>query len=132
MSSPDPATTEWVPIWNSKSEGPQGPPGETPALNESFVTATDEPTLENARTLVAGDNVEIDLSVPGQVIINATGGGPGGGMNLDYLGAYPAAPVYYDGDIVIGPDGIAYMCVVDGTTTPPEPWPGVVPSTTHM
>jgi hypothetical protein len=125
MSSPDPATTEWVPIWNSKSEGPQGPPGETPALNESFVTATDEPTLENARTLVAGDNVEIDLSVPGQVIINATGGGPGGGMNLDYLGAYPAAPVYYDGDIVIGPDGIAYMCVVDGTTTPPEPWPGV-------
>ena len=29
-----------------------------------------------------------------------------------------------DGDIVLAADGIAYMCVVDGTTTPPEPWPG--------
>jgi len=51
-------------------------------------------------------------------------GGAGGGMNLDYLGDYVTS-VYNDGDIVIGPDGIAYMCVVDGTTTPPEPWPGV-------
>ena len=25
--SPNPATTEWVPIWNSKTEGPVGPPG---------------------------------------------------------------------------------------------------------
>lgn len=49
----------------------------------------------------------------------------GGGMNLDYLGGYVDGPVYNDGDIVIGPDNIAYMCVVDGTTTPPEPWPGV-------
>ena len=47
------------------------------------------------------------------------------GMNLDYLGDYTDGPIYYDGDIVIGPDNIAYMCVVDGTTTPPEPWPGV-------
>jgi len=50
--------------------------------------------------------------------------GGGGGMDLDYLGDYVAS-TYNDGDIVIGPDGIAYMCVVDGTTTPPEPWPGV-------
>lgn len=52
-------------------------------------------------------------------------GAGGGGMNLDYLGNYVSGPVYNDGDIVIGADGIAYMCVVDGTTTPPEPWPGV-------
>jgi len=51
-------------------------------------------------------------------------GGGAGGMNLDYLGNYTAGPVYNDGDIVIGPDSVAYMCVVDGTTTPPEPWPG--------
>ena len=52
-----------------------------------------------------------------------------GGMDLDYLGAY--APITHnDGDIVIAPDGIAYMCVVDGTTTPPEPWPGVGIATT--
>jgi hypothetical protein len=51
-------------------------------------------------------------------------GGSGGGMNLDYLGDYVPA-TYNDGDIVIGADGIAYMCVVDGTVTPPEPWPGI-------
>lgn len=51
-------------------------------------------------------------------------GGSGGGMNLDYLGNYVPGPVYNDGDIVIGADQVAYMCVVDGTTTPPEPWPG--------
>lgn len=45
------------------------------------------------------------------------------GMNLDYLGDYAPA-TYNDGDIVVGPDGIAYMCVKDGTTTPPEAWPG--------
>lgn len=58
-----------------------------------------------------------------------TGAGVAGGMNLDYLGNYVAGPTYNDGDIVIGSDGIAYMCVVDGTTTPPEPWPGIGIST---
>jgi hypothetical protein len=52
-----------------------------------------------------------------------------GGMDLDYLGSY-APGTHNDGDIVIGPDGIAYMCVVDGTVTPPEPWPGVGIATT--
>jgi len=52
------------------------------------------------------------------------GGGGGDGMNLDYLGDYVTGPTYNDGDIVIGSDGVAYMCVVVGTTTPPEPWPG--------
>jgi hypothetical protein len=56
-------------------------------------------------------------------------GAGGGGMNLDYLGNYVAGPVYNDGDIVVAADGIAYMCVVDGTTTPPEPWPGIGVST---
>jgi hypothetical protein len=104
--------------------GPQGPQGAVPPLTESFVTAVGEPTLENSWVLVAGDGVDIDMSTPGQMVINAAGGGAGG-MNLDYLGDFASGPVYYDGDIVIGPDNIAYMCVVDGTTTPPEPWPGV-------
>jgi hypothetical protein len=43
---------------------------------------------------------------------------------LEYLGDYVAGPAYRDGDIVVADDGNAYMCVVDGTTTPPEPWPG--------
>lgn len=68
-----------------------------------------------------------------QVVVNAPpttgdGGGEGGGggdaYDLDYTGDY-AARVYNDGDIVIGPDGIAYVCVQDNVTTPPVPWPGV-------
>jgi hypothetical protein len=43
---------------------------------------------------------------------------------LEYLGDYVSGPAYRDGDIVVATDGNAYMCVVDGTTTPPEPWPG--------
>jgi hypothetical protein len=105
--------------------GPPGPIGPTPALLESFVTVNAEPTLANHRKLVAGANVTFDLSTAGWLKINASGSGGGGGMNLDYLGDYAPGPVYNDGDIVIGADGIAYMCVVDGTTTPPEPWPGV-------
>jgi hypothetical protein len=56
------------------------------------------------------------------IIIQSSGGGGGGG-GLAYLGDYAPA-TYKDGDIVVADDGIAYMCVVDGTTTPPEPWPG--------
>jgi hypothetical protein len=46
--------------------------------------------------------------------------------DLDYLGDYSSTTrsVYNDGDIVIGSDDIAYMCVKNGTTTPPEAWPG--------
>jgi hypothetical protein len=91
---------------------------------ETFLTAVAEPTLPNHRRLAAGANVSLDTATPGWMVINATGGGTGGGMDLDYLGDYAPGPVYNDGDIVIGADGIAYMCVKDGTTTPPEPWPG--------
>jgi hypothetical protein len=47
----------------------------------------------------------------------------GGGAPLDYKGAYVPG-LYRDGDIVIGSDGISYLCVKD-TTTPPEPWDGI-------
>jgi len=97
----------------------------TAALAQSFVTVNAEASLTNHRRLVAGNNVALSTATPGQLIISASGGGgTGGGMNLDYLGDFAPGPVYNDGDIVIGADGIAYMCVVDGTTTPPEPWPG--------
>jgi hypothetical protein len=53
-------------------------------------------------------------------------GGTTASADLDYLGDYSSTTrsVYNDGDIVIGTDDIAYMCVKDGTTTPPEAWPG--------
>jgi hypothetical protein len=51
----------------------------------------------------------------------------GGGVGSDFLrydGAFVAG-TYNDGDIVIGSDGVAYLCVVNGTTTPPTSWSGV-------
>ena len=42
-----------------------------------------------------------------------------------YFGQYQTpGHTYYDGDCVIGSDGVLYMCVVDGTTTAPVAWPG--------
>lgn len=43
---------------------------------------------------------------------------------LAYHGDFTPPATYNDGDIVYGPDGYLYMCVKDGVTTPPEPWPG--------
>lgn len=107
-------------------EGPIGPAGPPVDLLETFITSDPEPALANSRQLIAGNNIAFDKNTPGWLIISsAGGGGTGGGMNLDYLGDFASGPTYNDGDIVIGADGIAYMCVVDGTTTPPEPWPGV-------
>jgi len=70
--------------------------------------------------------------------VEAGGGGGGGttppgppGMDLDYLGDFVSGPVYNDGDIVVGADGILYMCVKDGTVTPPEPFPTTPPGPHH-
>jgi hypothetical protein len=196
--------------------GATGPPGPTPTLDQTFITVNPEATLPNERALVAGVNVTLDLSTPGQIAINSTGGsgggphapthqpggsdpmqvdaaptvgslrtlgsgpnqaapgndirftvaplhapthsqggsdpvdvrnlvgypggttsflradrtfaipptGSGGGGGMEYLGDYVTPHTYNDGDIVIAADGIAYVCTVNGTTTPPEPWPG--------
>ena len=51
-----------------------------------------------------------------------------GGTDLAYKGGYAAGVTYNDGDIVIGSDGIAYICVQDGTlNTPPVSWLGTTP-----
>jgi hypothetical protein len=43
---------------------------------------------------------------------------------MQYVGAYNPATTYNDGDYVIGPDGITYVCVVNGTVgIAPTPWP---------
>lgn len=45
----------------------------------TFLTVSDETsTLANSRRLVAGSNVTLDTSTPGQIIINSSGGGGGG------------------------------------------------------
>jgi hypothetical protein len=103
-------------------QGPTGPPGPTPPLNETFITVNPEATLANHRQLIAGANITLNVATPNQIAISSSGGAGGGGMK--YWGDYVPG-TYNDGDIVIGPDGVAYVCTVDGTTTPPEPWPGV-------
>jgi hypothetical protein len=65
---------------------------------------------------------------PGPVGPQGPEGPTGPPGSLQYLGDYidpPPPEVYNDGDIVVAEDGIAYICVKDGTITPPEPWPGV-------
>lgn len=47
------------------------------------------------------------------------------GADLVYQGAFPAGTPYVDGEIVIGTDGIAYLCVAPTTADPAAtPWPG--------
>lgn len=65
--SPDPATTDWVPIWNLSSAS--------------------------------------------------------AGANLTYKGSFIAGS-YVDGDVVIGSDNIAYLCVTP-TNAAPVPWTGI-------
>lgn len=54
------------------------------------------------------------------VPLQGTAGMPG----LTYWGQYSAAKTYNDGDLVIGSDGVLYMCVTNGTTTAPTAWSG--------
>ena len=92
--------------------------------DETFITSGDEPNLPNYRKLIPGSNITFDQTVIHQLKINASGSGGGGG-GMEYLGDYTTPRTYNDGDIVIAADGIAYVCTVNGTTTPPEPWPGI-------
>jgi hypothetical protein len=103
-------------------QGPTGPPGPMPTLDQSFITVNDELSLPNERRLVAGSNITLDIVTPGEIKINSSGGGGTGG-GMEYRGSYVPG-TYNDGDVVVASDGIAYVCTVNGTTTPPEPWPG--------
>jgi hypothetical protein len=52
-------------------------------------------------------------------------GSAGGGADLVYNGQFPTGgPNYTDGDIVIGSDGVAYLCV-QPTSSAPVSWSGV-------
>lgn len=51
---------------------------------------------------------------------------PSGGV--EYLGPYNPSATYNDGDYVVGPDGVTYQCVKNGTTgITPAPWTPVPP-----
>lgn len=88
----------------------------------TYLTSADESlALVNSRQVLPGTNITFDDSVPNKRVIHST---VVSGSDLDYLGDYVPGQVYNDGDIVVGPDGITYMCTKDGINTPPEPWPG--------
>jgi hypothetical protein len=101
-----------------------GPPAKHAPTHEPGgsdpMTVNAAPTVGSLRTLGTGPNE----AAPGNDARFAAG------MDLDYLGAY-APGTYNDGDIVVGADGIAYLCVKDGTTTPPEAWPGAQTPVLH-
>lgn len=47
-----------------------------------YILVSGDARLPNAVVIVAGDNIEIDTSTPGQIIISSTGGGGGGGSTF--------------------------------------------------
>jgi hypothetical protein len=54
-----------------------------------------------------------------------SGSAGGGGADLVYNGQFPSGgPNYTDGDIVIGSDGVAYLCV-QPTSSAPVSWSGI-------
>ena len=104
--------------------GPAGPPGSLPSMAANRLLGRGSFSgTGTAEEIQLGTNLTLDGTV-----LHAAGGGGAGQTDLDYLGDYVPA-TYHDGDIVIAPDGIAYMCVKNNVTTPPEPWPGIGVST---
>jgi len=105
--------------------------GSAPNQATYLTSGNESIPLPNSKQLLAGTGVTFDDTVPNRRIINAVGN-----TDLDYVGDYVPGNTYNDGDIVVGPDGITYVCTKNGVNTPPEPWPGsspgsVIHHTTH-
>ena len=82
----------------------------------SYLTNNNEvPTLPDSLQLLTRYGLSSDNSVPNKKTLD---------LDLEYVGNFAAGPLYSDGDIVIGPDNIAYLCVRP-TSNPPVTWPGV-------
>lgn len=89
------------------------PPGAT--TNATFLTGQSEvSTLPNSIQLLMRYGLAV-TNAPNTKTID---------LDLEYLGNFAAGPLYSDGDIVVGPDNIAYICV-KATNNPPVTWPGV-------
>ena len=60
-------------------EGPGVVGGNAVPITEDVLTVTDETaTLPNSRALTAGTNITLSTATPGELIVNASGGAPGG------------------------------------------------------
>jgi len=82
----------------------------------TYLTKNDETAaLPNSLQFLARYGLKFDDSVAHKRTID---------LDLEYLGDFVAGPLYSDGDVVVGPDNIAYLCVRP-TNDPPVTWPGV-------
>lgn len=122
------------PIGNTGPGGPEGPPG---AKGDPGVAGPKgDPGLTGPTGPTGAAGPKGDPGATGSVGPPGSTGpagptGPQGIVDLQYLGDYTQGPTYKDGDIVIAEDGLAYMCVKTGTTTPPEAWPKLPPDPHH-
>lgn len=147
-TGPTGATGAQGPKGDTGSQGIQGPigipgqPGLAGAPGERWWSAPSGPQPGvGARTgdwwlnTITGDVWELVNATTDTWVLRANIKGPMGpmgpagadgadGVDFEYVGAYVPATTYNDGDIAVASDGVAYVCTKDGTTTPPEPWPG--------
>lgn len=83
--------------------------------NETYLTKVDETaSLPNSRQLLARYGLKTTDNSSQRIV----------DLDLEYLGDHIPATTYTDGDIVVGPDQVAYICVKPTNATP-IPWPGV-------
>lgn len=82
----------------------------------TYLTKEDETAaLPNAIQFLARYGLRFDDTIANERTID---------LDLEYIGNFVAGPLYSDGDVVVGPDNIAYLCVKP-TNDPPVTWPGV-------
>ena len=96
--------------------GGGGPGGGGADVAATYLTKQNEiATLPNSLQFLARYGLKFDDTAANKRTID---------LDLEYVGNFVAGPLYSDGDVVVGPDNIAYLCVRP-TNNPPVTWPGV-------
>lgn len=92
-------------------------PPDLSALN--FITSTDETSaLVNSRRLVAGPNITIDATTPGQLVIDAVSGGTGTVTSVGTGTGLTGGPITSSGTIALDSASIASLSLADSAIQP--------------
>lgn len=84
-----------------------------------IVTVSDETSdLPNSRRLVAGTNVALDSTTPGQLVINVTGSGSGTVTSVDTGTGLTGGPITTTGTISLDSASIASLALADTAVQP--------------
>ena len=152
MGQPD-GTVDWVdPPTSGGEPGPQGPKGDkgdkgdTGNTGPQGVQGVKGDKGDTGNTGAQGIQGNTGATGPGVPAGGATGTAlvktspadyatawqvPATGSQITYTGVYDPAHTYHDGDYTVGPDGITYQCVKEGTVgVTPTPW-SVYPNTAY-